>query len=48
MTVSFNTIQSEGIGYFFQNLGKKGLNLSKKMVRRTECIRKDGKKCFEK
>ena len=27
MTVSDNTIQAEGLGDFFQNLGKKGLNV---------------------
>ena len=29
MTLSDNTIQSEGLGDFFKNLGKKGLNVSK-------------------
>ena len=32
MTVSDNTIQAEGFGAFFKNLGKKGLNVSKKMA----------------
>ena len=29
MTVSDNTIQSDGRGDFFKNLGKKGLNIPK-------------------
>ena len=29
MTVSDNTIQAEGLGDFFKNLGRKGLNVSK-------------------
>ena len=33
MTVSDNTIQAEGLGDFFKNLGRKGLNLSKKMAK---------------
>ena len=33
MTVSDNTIKSEGLGDFFKNLGKKGLNVSKKMAK---------------
>ena len=33
MTVSDDTIKAEGLGDFFKNLGKKGLNVSKKMVR---------------
>ena len=33
MTVSDNTIQSEGLEDFFKNLGKKGLNVSKKMAK---------------
>ena len=33
MTVSDNTIKSEGLGDFFKNLGKKGLNISKKMAK---------------
>ena len=32
MIVSDNTIQAEGLGDFFKNLGKKGLNVSKKMA----------------
>ena len=32
MIVSDNTIQAEGLGVFFKNLGKKGLNVSKKMT----------------
>ena len=31
--VSVNTIQTEGLGDFFKNLGKKGLKVSKKMVK---------------
>ena len=30
MTVSYNTKKAEGLGDFFKNLGKKGLNVSKK------------------
>ena len=33
MIVSDNTIQAEGLGDFFRNLGKKGLNISKKMAK---------------
>ena len=33
MIVSDNTIQAEGLGDFFRNLSKKGLNVSKKMVK---------------
>ena len=33
MTVSDDTIKAEGLGDFFKNLGKKGLNVSKKMAR---------------
>ena len=33
MIVSDNTIQAEGLGDFFKNLGKKGLNVSKKMAK---------------
>ena len=33
MTVSDNTIKAEGLADFFKNLGKKGLNVSKKMVK---------------
>ena len=33
MIVSDNTIQAEGLGDFFGNLGKKGLNVSKKMAK---------------
>ena len=33
MTVRDNTIKSEGLGDFFKNLGKKGLNISKKMAK---------------
>ena len=29
-TVSANTIKTEGLGDFFKNLGKKGLNMSKR------------------
>ena len=30
MTVSDNTIQTEGLGVFFKNLGNEGMNVSKK------------------
>ena len=33
MIVSGNTIKAEGLGDFFKNLGKKGLNVSKKMAK---------------
>ena len=33
MIVSDNTIQAVGLGAFFKNLGKKGLNVSKKMAK---------------
>ena len=33
MTVSDDTIKAEGLGSFFENLGKKGLNVSKKMAK---------------
>ena len=33
MTVNDNTIQAESLGDFFQNLGKKGLNVSQKMAK---------------
>ena len=33
MTVSDNTIEAEGLGDLFKNLGKKGLNASKKMAK---------------
>ena len=33
MIVSDNVIRAEGISDFFKNLGKKGLNVSKKMAR---------------
>ena len=33
MTVSDNTIQAKGLGDLFKNLGKKGLNASKKMAK---------------
>ena len=33
MTVSDNLIQAEGLGDFLKNLGKKGLNVSKKMAK---------------
>ena len=35
MIVSDNTIQAEGLGDFFKNLGKKGPNLSKKDGKKT-------------
>ena len=47
MTVSDDTIKAEGLGDFFKNLGKKGLNVSKEMAknvlsnpRRTQSNRK--------
>ena len=33
MTVSDDTIKAEGLGDFFKNLGKKRLNVSKKMAK---------------
>ena len=33
MIVSDNVIQAEGVGDFFENLGKKGLNVSKKTAK---------------
>ena len=33
MIVSDNVIQAEGLSGFFKNLGKKGLNVSKKMAK---------------
>ena len=33
MTVSDNTIKAENLGDFFKNLGRKGLNVSKKMAK---------------
>ena len=33
MIVSDNTIRAEGLGDFLKNLGKKGLNLSKKLAK---------------
>ena len=33
MTVSDNTIKAEGLGDFFNNLNKKGVNVSKKMAK---------------
>ena len=33
MTVSDDTMKAEGFSDFFRNLGKKGLNVSKKMAR---------------
>ena len=33
MTVTDNTTKAEGLGDFFKNLGKKGLNVSKKMAK---------------
>ena len=32
MIVSDNTIQAEGLGDFFENLGKKGFNVSKTLT----------------
>ena len=36
MTVGVNTIKAEGLGDFFQNLGKKGLNVSKSGKKRVK------------
>ena len=33
MTVSDNTIEADGLSDFFKNLGKKGLNVSKRMTK---------------
>ena len=33
MTVSDNTIQAESLGDFFNNLGKEGLDVSKKIAK---------------
>ena len=33
MIVSDNTIAAEGLGDFFKNLGKKGLNVSKNLAK---------------
>ena len=33
MIVSDNTIKAEGLSDFFKNLGRKGLNVSKKMAK---------------
>ena len=33
MIVSVNVFQAEGLGDFFENVGKKGLNVSKKMAK---------------
>ena len=33
MTVSDDTLKAEGLGDFFRNLGKKGLNVSKTMAK---------------
>ena len=33
MTVSDDTIKEEGLGNFFKNLGRKGLNVSKEMAK---------------
>ena len=33
MTVSDNTIKAEGLGDFLKNLGKKGVNVSKKIAK---------------
>ena len=33
LTVSDDTIKAEGFGDFFKNIGKKGLNVSKKMAK---------------
>ena len=36
MIVSDNTKQAEGLGIFFNNLGKKGLDVLKKMFKKTQ------------
>ena len=41
MTVGDNTIQVEGFGDFFKNLGKKGLNVSKNMAQNVLKILKE-------
>ena len=41
MTVSDNTIQNESVGDFLKTLGKKGLNVSKKMA--NEILRNPGR-----
>ena len=50
MIVSDNTIQAEGLGDFFKNLGKKGLNVSKKMaknvLKKTRKSSRDWSKCW--
>ena len=38
MTLSDNIIQAEGLGDFFKNLGKKGLNVSKKWQKTFQAI----------
>ena len=35
MTVSDNTIQAEGLSDFFENLGKKGLNVSNNLTKKS-------------
>ena len=37
LTVSDNTTKAEGLGDFFKKLGKKGLNVSKKMAKNVLC-----------
>ena len=37
MIVSDNAIKAGGLGDFFKNLGKKGLNVSKKMAKNVLC-----------
>ena len=41
LTVSDNTIQAEGLGNFFKNQGKKGLNVSKQLAKNV--IRNSGR-----
>ena len=38
MIVSDNVMQAEGLGDFLKNLGKKGLNVSKKMAKNVSSI----------
>ena len=40
MTAGDNTIQGEGLGDLFKNLGNKGLNISKRWLKNPEELRK--------
>ena len=44
MTVSDNTVKAEGLGVFFKILGKKGLNVSKKL---TKIVLKNPSRAFD-